>query len=274
MTWRVSYGLDKLLQQINAVAPWRDKASDGSIGDASHQGTVSDHNPDAQGIVRARDYTQDPGHGADMAIISEAIRRSRDPRVAYVIFNRRIFSATNAPWTWRSYSGSDPHTGHMHVSTVKDNRVADGTQPWAIALPSDTPTEPAHEMGDTMQSFIRWTGSNAVIFTDGVQGRWVKSEAEMADIKTLAAEGTLSLGYGGSVRVVGNRDLVGQIIGDRPAEWANVAPAGIVSVELDDAAVTRIAEALVAHPDTPLGDADKPVIIAAVQDAIRGMISS
>jgi hypothetical protein len=136
--WRVARGLDKLLAQINAMAPNRSKASDGSIGDATHQSTSSDHNPDEFGIVRARDFTQDPAHGADMFAISEALRLSRDRRIKYVIFNRRIFSATNTPWTWRPYDGPSAHTEHMHVSTVADNAIADDTRDWEIGM---TPEE-------------------------------------------------------------------------------------------------------------------------------------
>jgi len=79
---------------------------------------------------------------------------------------------------------------------------------------------PIHSIyGDDMQSFLRWDKSNAVIYTDGIHGRWIKSERELADIRTLAAEGTLTLGYGGSIRVVGDRNLCGEIIGDLPSEW-------------------------------------------------------
>ena len=34
MVWRVAKSLNVLLDQINAIAPNRDKSSDGSIGDA------------------------------------------------------------------------------------------------------------------------------------------------------------------------------------------------------------------------------------------------
>lgn len=130
-TWRVARGLDKLLAQINEMAPNRSKASDGSIGDPAHRDRPSDHNPDAQGVVRARDFTHDPGHGADMGEISEALRLSRDRRITYVIFNRRVFSATNEPWRWRPYTGSNPHDKHMHVSVVPTS-VADDTSEWQI----------------------------------------------------------------------------------------------------------------------------------------------
>ncbi|MBM7788792.1 hypothetical protein [Tenggerimyces flavus] len=37
--------------------------------------------------------------------------------VTYLIWNRRIASpASNPPWSWRAYTGSNPHTDHVHVS--------------------------------------------------------------------------------------------------------------------------------------------------------------
>lgn len=141
MVWTVDRGLDRLLAQINEVAPRRSKVSDGSIGDSAHQGTKSDHNPESpppagnpDRQVDARDFTHDPGRGADMGKVSEAIRRSKDRRVLYVIFDRRIFSSYDyggvPAWTWRPYSGSDPHTSHMHVS-VNDVHH-DEIQDWSV----------------------------------------------------------------------------------------------------------------------------------------------
>jgi hypothetical protein len=135
-TWRVARSLDVLLAQVNDLAPHRYTVSDGSIGDAAHCPGTSDHcAKDITGlgsdVVTARDFTHDPAHGADMGAISEAIRLSRDRRVAYVIFNRRIFSSTIRPYEWRPYEGSNPHTGHMHVSVVH-NALADNTNEWEI----------------------------------------------------------------------------------------------------------------------------------------------
>jgi hypothetical protein len=48
-----------LRAQINAKWPKRDKSSDGWIGDVRHQAKPSDHNPDAQGWVRAIDVDAD-----------------------------------------------------------------------------------------------------------------------------------------------------------------------------------------------------------------------
>ena len=151
MAWRVARSLDKLLTQINQAAPGRNKASDGSIGDAAHQATSSDHNPQVvpnagpTPVVTARDFTQDPAHGADMTKIAEALRLSRDKRIKYVIFNRRIFSGNPgpSPWVWRSYTGSSAHTEHMHVSVIADAALMDGEQPWKIGASDMTPEESA-----------------------------------------------------------------------------------------------------------------------------------
>lgn len=140
--WVMDRGLEKLLAQINDAAPGRSKVSDGGIGDAAHAAEQSEHNPEhpppagnPDNQVDARDFTQDPAHGADMAVVSEAIRVSRDVRVKYVIFNRRIFSGRKgpSPWVWRPYTGTaDPHTGHMHVSVEDDTH--DQVQDWQIGI--------------------------------------------------------------------------------------------------------------------------------------------
>lgn len=146
--WVVDRSLTVLRMQIDAAAPDRSRASDGTIGDTAHQATDSEHNPEhppppgnPDYQVDAEDYTHDPDHGADMAIISEAIRRSQDRRVLYVIFNRRIYSGAPGPqpWAWRPYTGPNPHDHHMHVS-VRDV-THDQTQPWQITLPGPTPPE-------------------------------------------------------------------------------------------------------------------------------------
>lgn len=141
MRWDVAKSLDKLLAQINEMAPGRSKASDGSIGDTAHQAeSFSDHNPeDKPGSepdeVDARDFTHDPAHGADMFQISEALRQSRDYRIKYVIFYDRYFSPKTG-WAWVKYTGANKHRKHMHVSV--NDKDDDSTTPWLIR-PSGVP---------------------------------------------------------------------------------------------------------------------------------------
>jgi hypothetical protein len=140
--WRMSKALEILRSQINVLAPNRSKISDGGIGDAAHQSRTSDHNPWVRdkgiGVVTARDFTHDPAHGCDAGLLAESLRKGRDPRVKYVIWNRRIFTA--APkggipgWTWRSYSGSNPHSKHVHVSVQPVKTKYDNQGKWTIRI--------------------------------------------------------------------------------------------------------------------------------------------
>lgn len=141
--WVVDRSIPVLFGQVDTAAPGRNKGSDGTIGDADHQARESDHNPESppppgnpDDQVDAADITHDPAHGADMGVVAESIRKSRDRRVRYVIFNRRIFYGYDRPglpaFTWTTYSGSDPHSGHMHVS-VNDVHH-DETQLWQIGI--------------------------------------------------------------------------------------------------------------------------------------------
>jgi hypothetical protein len=114
------------------MAPGRNKSSDGTIGDLSHQNRPSDHNPNKDGVVTAIDITHDPAHGVDAGQIAEMLRLSRDPRIKYVISNRRIFSSQKQPWQWRPYNGPNAHTHHVHLSVVGDKALYDDTQPWPI----------------------------------------------------------------------------------------------------------------------------------------------
>src|SRR5690242_13851343 len=120
-TWRNCAASLVLVAEINKRWPGRDKASDGTIGDAAHAVRTSDHNPwvvvDGVGVVRARDVDKD---GVDAAWLVEYLRQlgaKRDPRLypnGYVIFNRRITSPDFS--TWKTYTGTNPHDHHFHVS--------------------------------------------------------------------------------------------------------------------------------------------------------------
>ncbi len=136
MSWRVANSILGLIGAVNVLAPGRSTASDGTIGDAAHSSRTSDHNPNVYGVVTAADITHDPSRGADMHQISETIRKERDHRVKYVIFDKQIFAsyATSArkPWTWGAYSGVNTHEKHMHLSVVGDPKVYDMTEKWVV----------------------------------------------------------------------------------------------------------------------------------------------
>lgn len=142
--WRVVNSLYTLRDQVNDRYSGRSKASDGFVADPKH-GIDSDHYPHhvttlgPRPVVTAIDITHDPAHFLDIEDLADALRRSRDPRIKYIIANRRIASnhpvtvhgRTYPAWDWRPYGGEDPHTNHMHLSVV-DAAIADSRTMWAI----------------------------------------------------------------------------------------------------------------------------------------------
>lgn len=145
MVWRTAHSIPVFHHQqrvaVPAAAPPATPVTQwGTIADPAHSST-SDHAPkDFPGwgndIVTAADSPHRPDLGLDQGKVGEALRVSRDPRIKYFIFNRRIFSSYTSSsgrsaWAWGPYSGENPHTTHSHLSVVGDAR-ADGQQAWQI----------------------------------------------------------------------------------------------------------------------------------------------
>ena len=143
MSWRVARAIQQLFDELNAAAPKRSKASDGTIGDAAHASRTSDHNPwvvDARGVgvVTAGDFTDDDAHAADMSKVVDYLTKvSHDSRIKYLIHRGRIYSsyATSGypAWAARPYSGPNAHMHHLHVSVNPEPRHYDDADPWGIA---------------------------------------------------------------------------------------------------------------------------------------------
>ena len=110
-----------LREQINRAFPNRDRRSDGWIGDTSHSARKSDHNPDAQGWVRALDLSSglsdDPKASYVFANQLRLLAR-RDRRLSYIIYSGRIASRRSL-WRFKKYTGINPHTSHLHISFTK-----------------------------------------------------------------------------------------------------------------------------------------------------------
>lgn len=117
----VARSILNLFRETNERAPNRNKASDGTIGDAAHAARDSDHNPDGRGIVHAGDVTDDPANGCAAHALAESLRLrcKRGDEIArvltYIISNGRIASR-RSNWEWVPYEGPNPHTKHAHLS--------------------------------------------------------------------------------------------------------------------------------------------------------------
>lgn len=136
-SWRLAQSLKVLLDQVNLLAPGRDKSSDGGRARPEHTAAnpTSDHEPDEDGVVKAYDITHDPAHGIDARKLAEALVASRDPRLKYIISNGEIISSKESPWVWRPYNKPNRHFEHVHISVMKDAALYDDQRPWAIAQP-------------------------------------------------------------------------------------------------------------------------------------------
>jgi hypothetical protein len=131
VTPRLCKAGQQLRLQVDDSYPDRNRTSDGWIGDTRHQARPSDHNPDAEGIVRAIDIDRDlsgktkPDLMPDLADQLRLCAKRGDKRISYIIFDGRIASSKKA-WAWRPYDGSNKHNHHCHISFTKKGD-ADGS---------------------------------------------------------------------------------------------------------------------------------------------------
>jgi len=149
MAWRAANCLLSLQDAFNAKYPQRSKVNDGIINDAAHAARTSDHNPNAAGVVLALDITNDPVNGPTTAKVADYMIAHPDARLRYIISNRRIAGDQSfingnypgkKPWTWLPYSGSNPHSEHMHFSAEKTAALYDDSRQWDIG--PGTPSVP------------------------------------------------------------------------------------------------------------------------------------
>jgi hypothetical protein len=133
MGWVVVPCLLEGRDQLNARFPNRDKSSEGTIGDTAHQAEASSHNPDLTGHPEYRD-----GDSKDEVRAWDADKDLRDPSgiqmetlvqalitrlragelwwIRYIIYNRRIWHRRDG-FVTRAYTGSNPHTDHVHFNS-------------------------------------------------------------------------------------------------------------------------------------------------------------
>jgi hypothetical protein len=114
-----------VLRQATALWPKRKKASDGLLPSKAHvhQNPNSDHNSGY-----AVDLTHDPDKGVYCQVIYSELQK--DPRVKYLIFKGRIWSAKNGE---QVYTGINKHNKHLHIS-IKEG-CGDDTSPWFPWVP-------------------------------------------------------------------------------------------------------------------------------------------
>ncbi len=196
-----------MVNEFNWAFPDRDKASDGTIGDAAHAASPSNHNPDETGNtggnedsdsineVHARDVDRDlrrVGWSMErcVQIILARCRSGVERRLFEIIYNRRIWTAKYG-WREREYTGSNPHDHHAHFSF----RYGSGsgvsnpeniTEPWGILAAMEEDDMP------TLDEIL-----------DGIEDRIIpkimtRLGAELAGATTAVRAGAVDAAYAGA----------------------------------------------------------------------------
>lgn len=146
-TWTLIPCLVALFGEFDRIAPSRDHASDGSKGDAAHEQEVSDHNPDETGRVPIHDADHvNEVHAIDVdntlresdltmeKVVQFLLARCRsgaEKRLRYIIYNRRIWSASSG-WVQKTYTGASAHTEHAHFSASYVSNLEASTASWHL----------------------------------------------------------------------------------------------------------------------------------------------
>lgn len=196
-SWRLAKSLEVLLAQVNQMYPHRDKSNDGTIGDTSHAARKSDHNPNGAGVVCAMDITHDPASGCDSYALAEQFRKVKDPRVQYVISNRKIANADVQNWKWRPYTGVNPHDHHVHVSVRQSAKFYDDKSAWDLGVANEPLPGSVHHDHPVLRRGSRGSDVSRVqylvgITTDGVFGAGTKDAVEaFQEAHSLVADGVV-----------------------------------------------------------------------------------
>src|SRR3954466_5324251 len=165
-SWILIPCLKCLFAEFDRIAPSRDHASDGSIGNAAHEREVSDHNADEVGKVPIHDADHvNEVHAIDVdnnlnesdltmeKVVQFLLGRCRsgaEKRLRYIIYNRRIWSA-NSGWSQKAYTGPSAHIEHAHFSASYESALEASTASWhlediPVALTPDDKTWLSNEM--------------------------------------------------------------------------------------------------------------------------------
>lgn len=146
-SWILVPCLAQLRAELNLIAPGRDRTTDGTIGDANHS-SFSDHTPDEiSDALRSKDAdSKNEVHAYDAdadlrtydltmeKVVQHILARCRsgaERRLRYIIFNRRIWEASNN-WRQRKYTGASPHTEHAHFSASYETAREASTASWKL----------------------------------------------------------------------------------------------------------------------------------------------
>lgn len=192
-SWRLARSLETYRDEVNAGAPHRSTASDGTIGDNAHASRASDHNPNAAGVVRAMDVTHDPAGGLDCNELAVDLvgLLGEHPALgsgAYVIWSGRIISADRLAEGWRTYDGPSQHDHHLHLSVATAAAGYDSTAPFGVMKELDDMTPAQAKQLDDVATKVDALTEAVADFRSAEAKRFELERArDHADRRTLIA---------------------------------------------------------------------------------------
>jgi len=134
-SWTLAHNLDIRKKAILGCWP---ATKVYAIGDAAHLNEHSDHNADSRNVVHAIDVMTYANGTKAMDIVRWCLHAAD---LEYVIYDRKIYEASNN-WQARTYTGSNPHTDHVHISgkhgsTGENSHTGTG---YSLTAENSTPT--------------------------------------------------------------------------------------------------------------------------------------
>ena len=103
-------------------------------------------------MSRAWDWMIKAGHPASKALLNWLLAtdkhgtkhaNARRLGIMYMIFDRKMWRAYKASSGWQPYSGSNPHTDHVHFSfswSGANKQTSFWSAPWAAPMPTSCST--------------------------------------------------------------------------------------------------------------------------------------
>lgn len=266
MAWVVTKSLARLKSDFNTTFPNKSHASDGTIGDAAHQAEVSGHNPDdtpgskseytdADNIPEVRAIDVDNILRADpvnmQTVIDRMLKSPNDlNRLMYIIYNRQIWRKRNG-WRKEVYTGASAHTEHAHFSG--DPAFDEDSAPWI-----------------SVTSFAQ--GGSIMASTDDIIHAWIGGFPKTTDgTRVLPVEWEVNREKW-EAKMDATMAAIMKLLGVAQTDIDDIqARTGAVNVTDAQAQVigNAIADKLSASQDNAITEADKPVIVALVKQALR-----
>ena len=275
MAIRRSTSMDRMWNDWRSTFPESDRASDGWLGDLAHQQGSSGHNPDdtpgvtaerqdtdSEQEVRAIDKDKDLRSPSGVTLEQVIQRMLKTPadlvRLIYIIYRGRIWKKSNG-WRQEVYTGSNQHNEHGHFSgdPASDENGAE----WKSIT--------SFKEGGTMANEVQaaWhvgeipAGNRPDQITQGNSGNINDGKVAGQQRDTVLAF-SAEWAYKAMVQAEANAETLDQI----KVMLTNLLSGGIST----DALAEDIASKVIAGmPGNLLTDDDKPIITAAVKDALR-----